>query len=76
MSGSLPAQSQQMYSLQPELNNWTKDSYKRLKSTEDTEREAKQTSTSNRYQLYNKMKAKINSGKPVLRTCQNLLQSV
>jgi hypothetical protein len=42
MPGSLPAQSQKMYSSQPELNNsWTKVSYKRGKSTqEETEKEA------------------------------------
>jgi hypothetical protein len=61
VSGSLPDQSQKMYSSQPKLNNnWTKVLYKRGKSTqEETEREAKhakesehwlnQTSTSNRY---------------------------
>jgi hypothetical protein len=61
MSGSLPAQSQKMYSSQPELNNnWIKVSYKRGRSTqEETETEARriketkhwliQTSTSNLY---------------------------
>jgi hypothetical protein len=60
MPGSLPAQSQKVYSSQPELNdNLNKVSYKRGRSAqEETEREAKhakesehwlnQTSTSNR----------------------------
>jgi hypothetical protein len=45
MPGSLPAQPQQIYSSQPELNdNWTKVSYKRRRLTqEETEREAKHT---------------------------------
>jgi hypothetical protein len=60
MPDSLPAQSQKMNSSQPELNdNWTKVSYKRGRSTQETEREAKhtkqsehwlnQTTTSNRH---------------------------
>jgi hypothetical protein len=45
MPGSLPGQSQQMNSSQPELNdNWTKVSQKRGRSTkEETEIEAKHT---------------------------------
>jgi hypothetical protein len=44
MPGSLTAQSQKKYSPQPELNNWTKVSYKSHRSTEEeTEREAKHT---------------------------------
>jgi hypothetical protein len=61
MAGKLPAQSQQMYSLQqsqyhtqanavpsqPKLNNWTKVSYERGRLTQDeTEREAKHTKES------------------------------
>jgi hypothetical protein len=44
-TGSLPAQSQKMYSSQPELKtNWTKVSFKRGRSTqEETEREVKHT---------------------------------
>jgi hypothetical protein len=55
MPGSLPVQSQQMYSSQLESNNkWTKVSYNRGRSTQEkTERGAKQhkhqTSTSIRY---------------------------
>jgi hypothetical protein len=45
--GSLPAQSQKMYSSRPELNNWTKLSYKRCRSTEEeNERETKHTTES------------------------------
>jgi hypothetical protein len=49
MSGSLPAQSQQMYSSLPELNDtWTKVSYKRSRSRQEgTEREAKHTKKTN-----------------------------
>jgi hypothetical protein len=47
MPGSLPAQSQKMNSSQPELNNGTKVSYKRGRSTqEETEGEAKHTKDS------------------------------
>jgi hypothetical protein len=69
MPGSLPAQSQKMYSSQPELNNYTEVLYKRGRSTqEETEREAKRTKESEHWlnqtllpiatQLYWKRKVK------------------
>jgi hypothetical protein len=77
-----------MYSSQPELNyNWTKVSHKRGRSTqEENEREAKHAKQREHWlkklplptatQLYWKRKVKTNSRKPVLRTRQNLLQSI
>jgi hypothetical protein len=78
--------SQKKYSSQPELNNWTKISYKRGKSTqEETEREAKHTQenehwlnqsfASNRYTALQE-EVNFNSRKLVLRTCQNLFHSI
>jgi hypothetical protein len=87
MPGSLPAQSQKMYSSQPELNsNWTKVSYKRGRLTqEETEKPntPKRVNTGSTKlalpiatQLYWKRKVKTDSRKPILRTRQNLLQSI
>jgi hypothetical protein len=82
--GSLPGLPQKMNSSQPD--NWTKVLYKRGRSTQDgTDKETKHakqsehqlnpTSTSNRYTALLKRKVK-NSRKPVMRTRQNLLQSI
>jgi hypothetical protein len=73
---------------QPELNdNWTKVLYKEadhhkkeLKEKPNTPNKANTGSTKlllpTATQLYWKRKVKTNSTEPVLRTCQNLLQSI
>jgi hypothetical protein len=80
--GSSPAQSQNNYTSQPELNNsWTKVSYKTVRSTQEgIEREAKhtkesehwlnQTFTSNRYRAL--LEEMTNSRKLTLTDVKNI----